>query len=340
MNEERSDQKARNHMKCIGRTMLTFFIVVVSLALGTCVPREGGTPLRVGYLPITADLPLFVAYEKGLFDKHGLTNVELVATSSSNEAIGNLVAGRTDIQGGVGLSTLYSSWLRRPGSFRLYATGYEDDENYTSSLLVPVDSPIQQPGDLVGRVVGTYSGLTQVVNLRLVLDDFLDPETDITISQVDPSLQLKALQSGQFDALFTIDPYTTMALSQGLARSLIVNPRVKYIMRPFPTFANPVSANLVENSPDTVRSFIAAYNEGLEYLNEHPGVAGELLPKYTPVSPEVANECGKYSMLFLGDQSFESLREIGRIFVANGVIDELPNIDTMYLPREFASAPP
>ena len=56
--------------------------------------KENREVIRIGYLPITASLPLFIAQEKGYFTEQGL-NVELVKFETSNQVIDSLV--REDI---------------------------------------------------------------------------------------------------------------------------------------------------------------------------------------------------------------------------------------------------
>ena len=215
------------------KRLISVIFVATLIVAGLNLYGMGNKPIDIneviiGYLPITADLPLFVAAEKGFFKEQGL-NVKLVKMGSSNEAMNALMAGRTDMEGAVGFSSLMSVEAKISGQFKLYTTGVETDKKYTARILVRKDSNIKSVHDLKGKIIGTYSGLTQLLNLKLVLKNFMDPEKDVTIKQVATSLQVPALQSGQFDALFTIDPYGTIALEKGIGKVLIENPRAKYI---------------------------------------------------------------------------------------------------------------
>src|SRR4051812_32646770 len=86
------------------RSMKTRFILrllTISLITG-CGKMEPVTknatsePLRVAYLPIIPDLPLFVAQQQGLFQKQGLSPELKKVAGSGNQVIETLSRGDAD----------------------------------------------------------------------------------------------------------------------------------------------------------------------------------------------------------------------------------------------------
>lgn len=77
---------------------------------------------KIGYLPLTAGLPLYLALEKGYFKQAGL-DVEAVKFSGEQQVVEELMAGR--IQGatnGVDSSDLATGEITSPGLFKIIAS--------------------------------------------------------------------------------------------------------------------------------------------------------------------------------------------------------------------------
>lgn len=78
--------------------------------------------VKIGYLPLAAGLPLYLALEKGYFKQAGL-DVEAVKLSGEQQVVKELMAGR--IQGaanGVDSSDLAIGEIASPGLFKIIAS--------------------------------------------------------------------------------------------------------------------------------------------------------------------------------------------------------------------------
>src|SRR2546421_12994324 len=62
--------------------------------------------LRIGYLPVAAELPLFVAVEQGYFKKAGI-DIDLVRFASSNELGNAATADQIDILAGCASNVVF-----------------------------------------------------------------------------------------------------------------------------------------------------------------------------------------------------------------------------------------
>ena len=78
----------------IGTAILTSFLCYI-LTTSSHGPPDG-KKLRIGYLPIAASLPLFVAIEHGYFENEGF-EVELIQFGSSNEMALAGIRGDLDV---------------------------------------------------------------------------------------------------------------------------------------------------------------------------------------------------------------------------------------------------
>jgi NitT/TauT family transport system substrate-binding protein len=297
-------------------------------AAGTAEPL---TKIKVGYAQLSFYLPSFVAKEKGFFEEEGL-DAEMVQFKATNQVIDAAVQGKVDF-GPAGYGGLFAVESASPGEIRTFGSAVETEAggNYQNFLLVRKDSPIQNVSQLKGKKIGTYSGTTQVLWLRLMLPKVgLDPEKDVQIIQVAPNLQIEALASGQFDALFTIEPYGTMAVEKGVARVLFPNMRGKLIMDPFP--AGPTglfTADYLKKNPATAAKIRRAIEKAVDYINAHEDGARALLPKYTPLDAGLASKVKLYQFSNAGTPAAE-FQKLADLLYGGG--DLKKPVDTAAMP--------
>lgn len=260
-----------------------------SISTTTTAPAPATTSkLRIGLTRYTGDLPFFVAIENNYFKKRGLEPV-VTEFADSSEALNALIAGNIDVVNPISFSALLALEAKSPGELRLFLAGGENDEIVGSYLLVMKSSPYEALQDLKGKKIGTYTGATQLLYLKLFLERAgIDPERDVEIVQVGFNLQLQALEAGQFDALFTIEPTGTIALSKDNVRLLVSNPRVKYIVNPFLSGAAAFRKGFVADQPDVVGRVLLATDDGLTFIRQNETTARSILAKYTALDPNLA----------------------------------------------------
>lgn len=310
-------------------------VVICSLlAVGCDTSRSSASlnSVKLGFLPITADVALFTALERGYFENQGIV-VEPIRFSDANQAMNALIAGQIDGAIMIGYSTLLSINSKSPDLFRIVQSGVETEEKYTSRILVPPDSAVQSLEQLKGRSIGTYSGATQRLNLILILSRvFANPEKDVQIVQVESNLQLPSLSAGRFDALFTIDPQATIAIQKGIGRSICDSPRAKYIVKPFPTCATVFSQALLHDRPETAARTLKALYEATAWAVANPLEAARITanPKYTEVSEDTAVACGTYEWWNLGQEQLEPVQQLADIMHKEGLLTDSVSVSALF----------
>ncbi|TBU85642.1 ABC transporter substrate-binding protein [Phytopseudomonas dryadis] len=94
------------------------------------------------------------------------------------------------------------------------------DGRYTTSILVPKDSPLQTVADLKGqRIVTNRGSIGHFLVIKALREAGLKT-ADVTFVNLLPTDARSALESGAADAWSTWDPYTTIAITQNGARIL------------------------------------------------------------------------------------------------------------------------
>lgn len=259
---------------------------VLILALAVSLTIAGGTanaaPVRIAYSSISAAmLPLFVAKEKKLFDKHGL-DVEL--TYIRGVAIEALIAGEVQFVRASPPSVVRSTL--RGADLAVIA----------NTINVPVFSlmtraDVKRPEELKGKKLGvTNLGDSPDFVLSMILEKFgLQRGSDVTVLAIRggmPDLMI-AVSRGFVDGGMISAPSNLRGMKLGL-RELIDSADLGV-----PYLNSPMSARraYINSNRDTVLRVLRAYYHGVQETHSDREAATRILAKYTRVAePEILAE--------------------------------------------------
>lgn len=193
-------------------------------ACGSSTPTEGEnglTPVTLMVVPTTAQAPVYLAEEQGLFEEYGLDiTIEsaadgsaVTAAVSSGDATfgaGGLSAQILAVGQGVPVKVVAAqSGEDRPGSLT--------DPVADGMVYVRADSGITAPADLRGRSIavnGLVSNSSMVLQAALA-NQGVEPGS-YEMTQVNFPEQLSALEQGQVDAIVSAEPFSTQAAEAGM----------------------------------------------------------------------------------------------------------------------------
>jgi NitT/TauT family transport system substrate-binding protein len=178
--------------------------------------------------------------------------------------------------------------------------------------------------------------VSQLLYLRLFLKKIgMEPGKDVTVLQVGSDLQIQALAAGQYDALFTVEPYGTIAVVRGVARVLEASPRTKHIQNPFWGGAAAVTTKYLNENRKTVALLYEGMAEGVRFMRQNTAAAKDILPKYTPMEPEVAAKSGLYEWVLLDENySTEGLQSLADVMLAEAVLRKKVDAVAMLIKSE------
>lgn len=313
--------------------LLSFLFLIVT----SCLKKQSEQqiePIRIGYVPYSSSLPALVANEAGIFKSKKL-NVQLERFETSNEGIIALTQGHISGLMGIGFPSLLAIEVKTPGTFKMIWYVIEDDKKSVNALLVPIKSEITTIDQLRNKTVGTFSGATQLLNLQAIFKTALGDANAAMITQVSPNLQLQALQNGDVTALFTIEPYVTMAIMKGIGRVLIENPRCKYIINPFPGGGGVLSTAFITKNPKEAGLLRDALNEAINRIESDESSAKALLPKYIPVEEEVAVKTKLYGWWTSSQVNLQDLQNMANLLERDGIIDGHVDIQNILMNEQI-----
>jgi NitT/TauT family transport system substrate-binding protein len=260
-------------------------LVIAGLTASTAqaqdtAPLDPPQDVKVAYVPIMKFATMYVAEQRGLFDKYGL-NVDLERVKSGTEAIAFLTQGSVDVGGIAIVTSLWSGW-NRGLDIRIIAPGaLEPMENSPTKLLVRKaladDGTITSVSDLSGRRVavagGPGSGGEYLLAKALERGDLSIRDIE-PMNIANPDMPL-AFENGGVDAAIAGSPFADQILESGNAAVLETD-----LTPGLMTVAFVASGKLLNERPEVAERFVLALTEAAALMQGDDYLAPENLEAY------------------------------------------------------------
>lgn len=267
----------------------------------------------------------FIAFgvQKGIFAEHRL-NVELVIQQGGAAIIPSLVSGEMQIGGSNIVSILLARSTGLPMKIIAPGTAVGSDPNTDfSAVIVGPDSPVTTPKDLAGKTiaVNTLKNVSEVTLKAYLEANGVDVAAIKIIELPFPSM-LAAIERHQVDAAFVIEPFVTMARSQG----------ARLLFRPYvESKANlgvgtySATEEYIQQNPAVIKAFQAAAAQTARYITGHLEEYRAALPTIAKLTPDLAPTVNV--PVWHEQVDMESLRFLADRMVSYGLVREPPDVD-------------
>lgn len=246
------------------------------------LPGGGPTKIRVGYIGITCEAPIFCAIENGFFKDEGL-DVELVKCEWSKYK-DVLALGGFDITHHLimyllkpieqGLDVKFTAGIHR-GCLRIQAA---------------IDGHIKTAKDLRGKRIGIPGMGTPpfIFANRVLTANGMDGSRDVTWS-VFPAGELGlALEKGEVDAVADSEPIGTLLMANGKVRNVADQSNDAPYKDEY-CCAVVVNGKFLANNPKAAAAATRALLKGAKWVETNPAAAARLSveKKYLASNPEL-----------------------------------------------------
>jgi NitT/TauT family transport system substrate-binding protein len=242
--------------------------------------------VRIGYQPIAASLPLFVAQHHKEFEKRGLA-VTLTQFMDSNALA---LAGQTDrVDVLVACATNAALDAMASGNRPMYAfltNGYVKGQGGRSTDFLLVRRGIDLK-TLERPRIAFFPGSVSRVFMKLALTKYGLDLTKIEYLELAPPGWLPALKAGSIDAVTAIEPFATDILAQGLAE-IAIDGYYSSVMTPVPLSSAWLAGNRLDHA--TQQNVIDAFAAALEAIDHNDVEARQILSQFTKISVSVAQK--------------------------------------------------
>jgi len=269
----------------------------------------------------TAGVPsAFLNYgvRQGFFKDEGL-DVTVDTSTGGAAAVPGLVSGGLQLAGSNTVSALLAANKGLPVSIVAPGTfASEAPKEDFSAVLVAKDSGIKEPADLAGKTiaVNTLENIGDVTITAALEKQGVDT-SDIKFVEVGFPDMLPALERGQVDAAWEIEPFVTIGTDAG-SRSVLW-PYVD--ARPGLMIGSFLATNdYHEKNPEVIDAFRKGITKTVEAVSKDPGAFRAALPELARVKPEVAKSM--VLPVWKPDVDLESLKFIEEQMRSHGITSE------------------
>ena len=262
--------------------------VIIVGALFVIYPKQKEAKIvKIGYLPIMASFPLYVAQENNYFVEQGV-QIETTQLQSSNQLVDALVRGDIDIVVETSAVPALIAETIDSGKLKIFSASDITPETPFDSLIVKTGSSLNSLKDLEGKKIGVFPGSTATNLLKKFLSDNNVDTSKIEFIQIVPANQLPALYEGSIDVLHAYEPTTAIALESGNAKLLYSSIYAKQLNHN-PQGIALISTKFISENPNLAKKTIEAFNQASDFITENDSETRELVIKYVKVEKNVAN---------------------------------------------------
>lgn len=247
-------------------------LVIAALAAVLVTAGPSGPPaaaakdevqVRFGALPVLQALPLYVAQDKGLFAKEGVS-VEIIPFSTAAEKDITLSAGQIE---GCFADLVTPTVLRGNGrDVAIVATNYDTRKDRRMfAVLGKPGTAHRSVADLAKVPVAVSSNsVIDLVTEVLLKAAGVPADACVTVEAKNIGLRMQMLLSGQVEAATLPEPLVTAALAKGAV--LLGDDAGLGTSQTVLVF----SGKFLEERPDAAKAFLAAVNQAAKLINEQP----------------------------------------------------------------------
>jgi NitT/TauT family transport system substrate-binding protein len=265
---------------------------LATLGAPAIVRAQSGPKIRIGYWPVAAGLPFFVAIEKGYFKEAGL-DVEALKFAGAQQVMEAMLSGRSDgSSNGTGSANLAIGEIAQPGLFKIFATNPSNAKYVLEEFLVPKDSAVKSVADLKGKRVASGPGIQNVTLAKTMLERA--GAGPMSVTELPIGQHVAALAAGQIDAAYTLEPTGTIGRMNGTTRVLEAGVVAHYILgdplAPWHGGSASLTSEFIKKYPAEAKKYIAAYAKGIELVRTKPDDARQYMKGYTAIEGPLTNE--------------------------------------------------
>ena len=288
------------------------------------------TVIRLGHLPLPQ--AVFYAKDKGYFDEVGL-DVQLKEFTNANLMMEAMLRGELEGTGNASYSTLLAFENKVHGKFKVYHGTSETKDTGWSSLVVKKGSGITSPEQLKGKKIVTRTGLASKVLAEGVFKGMGLNMTDIELIQIEPNLLIQAFGTPDVSAFLDAQPHGTILVQKGLGEVLIVSPRPRYIIDPFPTSGAVLSTYFIAKNPEAAKKFLEAVEKTIDAIKiDDPGYR-EAIKKYLKLEDDVMRNMPLSRVEKLSEIDRVSVDRLADFEVQHKILDKKPDTSSFYLDK-------
>lgn len=243
------------------RQKLASVLLVLTFVLSACTSAAQPSNLKIAVLPIIDTLPMYVAQQEGLFEKHGV-NVEFVPVASAPERDQILAAKQAD--GTVNETLAVMAFNKESIQMQVVRYALRPTEGHGHFFIIAAgQSGISSVDALKGVEIGVSQGtVIEYVTERLLQEADFAADDIKTVAVPKMPDRMALLASGELKAGVLPDPLAALVVGQG---GVIVTDDSQYPEYGFSVIS--FRKEVIDANPEAVKGFLAAIEEATALIN-------------------------------------------------------------------------
>jgi NitT/TauT family transport system substrate-binding protein len=291
----------------VGFSILLFMAAVLywgAIGAAEKTLEQSSEKVTIAYSSISGNMaPLWITYERRLFNKYGL-DVQIVFIESGSTAVQSLISKEVAFAQMAGAGVIQS---RLRGSDVMMIAGFLNTLDYQLMVAKSITRPDQLKGKLMA--VSRFGSSSDFAT-RYALEKYgLVPEKDVAILEIGSQpARFAALEAGKIHAAMVAVPLTLKAKALGF-HSLA---DLQMLGLEYQHTGLVTTQTLIKSRPDLVRNIMKAYVEGIHYYKTHRAESLTILAKYLKnTDSDVLNEVYEdIGLALLPQKPYPTLRGI------------------------------
>jgi NitT/TauT family transport system substrate-binding protein len=258
--------------------IITAVLVIVFLSGCLTVPEQSTEePFKISFTTWIGYGPLFVAEEKGFF---GDLDVEIIQIEENSQILAALAGERID-----GSSYILDTFVRAKAQGLPLVVVSIADESFGGDGIV-ASQEIKTVSDLKGKKVAVQRNFIGESFLFFLLEkEGIDP-SEVEIIDMETGQAGAAFVAGQVDAAVTWEPWLSKAKEREDGHVLITSRETPGTI--IDVFV--VREKVMREKPEQVRKFVAGWFKAVEFVEENPDEAVEIMARRFDLPPEEFKE--------------------------------------------------
>ncbi len=252
-------------------------------------------PVRFGVDAYTTGSQIWVAKEKGFFEKEGI-DAQITTFATGVEAIDALLIGRADMA--VGLDFPIVSRIQG-GKLTVLAGIFHSAPGFHKLV---VSNDIKEAKDLAGKKLGIATGTAQHLITMKYLEENGIPDDKVEIVGFTSLLEIVAsLRSGRIDAAFVWADGTQKSIEDGKHYVLTDDAAAKRNSSAYIA----AQTGFVEKHPELTVATLRALNAASEFISTNKDEAAGLIAKNTRTPRDTMRDLLNYNEFALALTDYE-----------------------------------
>jgi NitT/TauT family transport system substrate-binding protein len=268
------------------------------------VPALAQDKVKVGVFPVSSTLPYFVALERGFFKEQNI-EPEMVRLIGGPPNVAALITNQIDASAVLVTIEGMNANLKKPGVAMYISVNSQNKTYQMEQFVVRTAHPAQSIKDLKGAKIMSAPGPANVTMAKAALAAAGLKDGDYSIDQLDMAQHVNVMQSGTFDAGYTLEPNASTMRKMGIARTIEAGVIAKYVLGDAEANAFvggcALSIDFIKSRPDVAKRFTAAWKKAVEFINANPKQARKHLLRNTFTPEDVVDTVPMIRYYMAGD---------------------------------------